>query len=92
MRGKSKQPHFVVIYSKSYRNSLAHETILEICDKSLYTDNNITDVSLIERKWRNVQKNTILYHFQQRKIWNFHIFSRPFILHPMAQWANLMLA
>ena len=44
---------FVTIYSKTYRNFLAYEPILETCDNSLYTDNIITVVSFIELKWRN---------------------------------------
>ena len=39
--------------SKSYMNILANGTILESCDISLSTDNHMTAVSLIERKWRN---------------------------------------
>ena len=60
LRGNTVGPTLIAIYSKTYRNISTTQTILDTPDNSLYTDNHITDVGVIGRKWQKLKKKRIL--------------------------------
>ena len=92
LRGNTGSPTLIAIYSKTYRNISTTQTILDTPDKSLYTDNHITDVGVIGRKWQQFKKTTSSTNFMKKKIWYFHLSYRTFILRPIGQWANLIVS
>ena len=95
MRGKTVGPFFNSPPSKTYRNISTTQAILDAADESLYTDNRITDVGVIGRKWQNLLKKTNFTNFMKKKsdIFTF-IISRLFAsyLRPIGQWANRVVS
>ena len=91
LRGNTGSPTLIAIYSKTYRNISTTQTILDTPDKSLYTDNHITDVGVIGRKWQQFKKKRIL-PTAWKKNWYFHLYFGTFILRPIGQWANRIVS
>ena len=87
LRGNTGSPTLIAIYSKTYRNISTTQTILDTPDNSLYTDNHITDVGVIGRKWQKLKKKTNSTNFMKKKIWYFNLYFGTFILRPIGQWA-----